>query len=106
MSTTRPMATANDLPQTHVRALTEPMAINQDDPDAWGEHEVAVYSEDRQYLVNIEIGHCGCPDVQYRRRECKHIVRCKYALGEYDLPEWVQADRLDDQLRRRLEDNS
>jgi len=104
MSTTA--ATPEQLPQTHIRALTEHMVVNEDGPDAWGEHEVAVYSEDRQYLVNTDIGHCGCPDVQYRRRECKHVARARYALGEYDLPEWVERDNLDDHLRTRLEDDS
>jgi hypothetical protein len=93
------------LPQTHVRALTEPMKVYEDDPETWSDAEVAVYSENRRYLVNIDVGHCDCPDVQYRRRECKHLARARYALEEYSLPEWIQMDRVDDQLRTRLEDS-
>lgn len=94
---------AAELGQRDVKALTEHMLVVEDHPDAWGDHEVVVYNEDRQYLVNVDIGHCDCPDVQFRRRECKHLKRARYALGIDEVPGWVQTDRLDAPLRERLE---
>lgn len=88
-----------------VRALTEPMHVHADDPDAWTDDEVVVYSEDRGYLVNLFAPYCDCSDQHYRAppKGCKHIRRARFALGIDDVPEWVDRDQLDDQLRRRLE---
>jgi hypothetical protein len=105
MSTTTD-TTPTDLDPRAVRALTEPMAVHEDDPDAWGDHEVAVYSEDRRYLVNVAIGYCDCPSNQYHAGQCKHERRARYALGIESVPAWVRMDRLDDHLRTRLEDDS
>jgi hypothetical protein len=86
-----------------VRALTEPMLVVADHPDAWGDHEAVVYNADREYLVNVDIGYCDCPDVQYRRTRCKHLRRADFALGRRDVPDWVEVDALDDPLRKRVE---
>lgn len=107
MSTTQ--MTSGDfeqLSERDVRALKEPLRVVEDDPDAWGDHEVAVYSEGRQYLVNIAIGFCECGDAAHRDVECKHSRRAKFALGIYEIPGWVEMDSVDDQLRQRLEDDS
>jgi len=104
MSTTATPTT--DLDDRDVRALREHMRVHEDDPDAWGDHEVAVYSEDRRYLVNLAIGYCDCPSNQYHDGRCKHERRARYALGIEAIPSWVQMDSVDDQLRQRLEDGS
>jgi len=108
MSTTETTAADVQLDDRDVRALTEPMHVVVDDPEAWGAGEVAVYSEDRRYLVNLAAPYCDCDDQHYRQPAggCKHIRRAAFAAGDREIPPWVQTDRLDDQLRRRLEDDS
>jgi len=102
-STIRPQ----DIDDTLFRALREPMLVHEEHPDARGEHEVVVYSEGREYLVNVDVGFCPCPAFHYGQTnddgECKHLVRYKLATGERDVPEWVQMDAVDEMLRRRLE---
>jgi len=103
MSTTVSPDAVEQLDQRSVKALTEAMLVCEDHPDAWGDHEVVVYNEDRQYLVNVAIDYCDCPDVQYRQARCKHLRRARFALGVDDVPAWVQRDRLDGPLAERLE---
>lgn len=42
-------------------------------------------SKDKEYEVTIldtGIGACSCPDFEYRRRQCKHIIRVlSYIFG-------------------------
>lgn len=95
-----------ELSPREVRALREPMRVVEDDPESWGEHEVMVYSEDRKHLVNVDVKHCDCGDAAHRRVTCKHIYRAEFALGEREIPDWVEMDSVDDQLRTRLEDDS
>jgi hypothetical protein len=106
MSTTTTPTT--DLEDRDVRALTEPMVVDADDPELWGADEAAVYSEDRRYVVNLAAPYCDCEDQHYRTPDggCKHLRRARFALGRREVPAWVQMDRLDDPLRRRLEDDS
>lgn len=93
-----------DVNQRTIKALSEPMLVVEDHPDAWSEHEVVVYNADREHLVNVDVGHCDCADVKYRGVRCKHLRRADYALGRKDIPAWINRDGLDDQLRRRLEE--
>lgn len=95
-----------DLEGALQRALTEPMLVYEDHPRARGEHEVVVYNEAREYVVNVDVGHCTCPAQQYHHgpsEPCKHRVRAQLVRGEREIPEWIQMDAVDDQLRRRLE---
>ena len=98
--------TLEELDARTVKALTEPMLVVKDHPDVWDDHEVTVYNEDRQYLVNIAIGYCDCPDNHYRQAECKHLRRAKFALGvgSYDVPAWVDRDAIDEPLCKRLDE--
>ena len=96
-----------DLDDTLLRALREPMFVCVDHPDARGDHEVVVYNEDREYTVNVDVGHCTCPAQQYHHgpgEPCKHRVRAQLALGEREIPEWVQMEAVDISLRKRLEE--
>jgi len=96
----------SDLEDALLRALREPMFVCDDHPDAWGDHQVVVYNEDREYVVNVDVEHCTCPALQYHcdaDEVCKHIVRAQLARGERDVPEWVNLEAVDDQLLRRLE---
>jgi len=88
-----------DLETRDIKALTEPLLVLPDDPDAPLECEVAVYSEDRQYIVNRDVGFCECPDDHYRDGVCKHRRRVAYEFGVRELPAWVDRDRLDDGFR-------
>lgn len=92
-----------DLDKLDARALREPMVVVEDDPALWNDSEVAVYSEDRRYAVSLATGFCECPYAQYND-SCKHQRRAEFALGHREIPEWVNMDVVDDQLRRRLED--
>ena len=80
------------------------MYVYANDPEAWGDDEAAVYSEDRRYVVNLAVGYCDCPDNQYRNVECKHLRRAQFALRERPLPEWATDEDvdLDSTLRRKL----
>ena len=95
-----------DIDDALFRALREPMLVYEDHPDTRGEHEIVVYSESREYLVNIDVEFCPCPAFMYHcedDEDCKHLQRAKLALGERDVPEWVNMDAVDGELRRRLE---
>lgn len=95
-----------DLEDALLRALREPMLVYEDHPRARGDHEVVVYNEDREYVVNVDVGHCTCPAQQYHHgpsEACKHRLRAQLALGEREIPTWVCMDAVDDELRRRLE---
>lgn len=89
-----------ELKTKDVRALTETMLVLPDDPETMGEHEVAVYSADRRYIVNVDVGFCECPDDQYRPGTCKHRRRVNYETGAWELPAWVDRDALDDGFRQ------
>lgn len=96
-----------DIDPALFRALREPMFVYEDHPDTWGDHEVVVFNEDREYIVNIEAENCSCPALKYHHdadENCKHIMRAQLALGERDVPGWVNMEAVDDQLRRRLEE--
>lgn len=94
-----------ELETRDVRALTEPMLVYPDDPDAPLDCEVAVYSEDRQYIVNREVGFCECPDNHYRDEVCKHLRRVAFEVGARDLPQWVDREQLDDGFRMFVDDD-
>lgn len=93
---------ASDLKQLDdrdVRALTEHMDIYRDDPDTSTE-EVAVYNKGTRHIVNPRARFCDCEDQHYRQPEggCKHLRRLDFEDGRRDVPSWVQADALDDEL--------
>lgn len=102
MSTTMPSGDAQ-LGKRDVKALTEPMMVVEDHPDVWSDAEVVVYNEDREYTVNLALGFCDCADHHYRGADCKHMRRAGYALGQLEVPSWVDVESIDRPLRERLE---
>ncbi|MFC6977126.1 SWIM zinc finger family protein [Halomicroarcula sp. GCM10025709] len=56
-------------------------------------------SSGSEYLVDTFQGTCECPWSQYNPgQECKHRKRVAFATGERPIPEWIDADALDDQF--------
>lgn len=93
----------DQLASRDVAALTEAMVVDEWDPRLWNPDEVRVYSgEDSDYVVNVALRSCECSDHHYRGVACKHIRRAEVALGRRAIPDWVDHDRLDPTLRRRL----
>lgn len=87
------------------KALTEPMFVYEDHPDAPLDCEAVVYNAGREYLVNLAVNFCTCPDQQYNcgpGEPCKHLLRARLVSRGSPLPEWAEWDALDSQLRRRL----
>jgi uncharacterized Zn finger protein len=93
-----------DLTGDEARALTETMCVVEDDPECFDDHEVAVYSGSTRYHVNPVVGFCTCPSDQYHSGPCKHRERVAFARGEKPIPAWVDRDRIDPLLLRRLDD--
>jgi hypothetical protein len=85
---------STDLEKRDVRALTEVMSVLPEGGDIY----TVVGENDETYTVDAREGRCECPDHQYREATCKHIRRVAYATGERSIPEWVNADAVDDQL--------
>lgn len=94
------LAGLRELDGRDVAALTEPMTVYADDPDA-GLDEVAVYNGGTRYIVNAEVGYCTCEDWHFRQPEggCKHRRRVAFETGDRAVPEAVDRDALDDPLR-------
>lgn len=92
------------LEDVEVRALTEKMTVLDDVGDARDAPGlyVVVSSSGASYLVDHQEARCECPSQFYRGGECKHLARVAYALGDRDIPEWVQEDRVDDQLGQHV----
>lgn len=105
MSATTPDADApTELDARTRRALTEPMQVvpghlHPDVPD----HQVAVYSGEERYAVDLTAGTCTCEDCLHRGVECKHQRRVALRTGDLDVPAWVQWDAVDRPLRQHLE---
>lgn len=90
---------------TLIRALKEPMLVYKDHPDVRHDHGAVVYSEAREYRVNVDF--CSCPAFHFYHDEgedCKHMKRYKLATGELVVPDWVQFDAIDRSLQLRLEE--
>ncbi|ELZ84427.1 hypothetical protein C453_12811 [Haloferax elongans ATCC BAA-1513] len=102
--TTTVPETHMDLSARDAKALTEPMKVVECDPGVWNDSEIAVYSEDRRYIVSLPAGYCECEDAHYRNSKCKHQRRVEFALGLRDIPSWANPNAIDDQLLRRLEE--
>lgn len=93
-------SSADVLDERDVAALTEKMTVLEDIGPARGAEDlyVVVSESGASYLVDAREARCECADNFYRDVTCKHIRRVAYALGERSIPEWVQRDRVDEQL--------
>lgn len=102
MSLAQPDA-SDQLVSRDVAALTESMTVDEFDVRLWNDDEVRVYSgEESDYVVNVDAEMCECHDHAYRGVRCKHIRRAQFALGLRAIPDWVQWEKIDPTLRRRL----
>jgi hypothetical protein len=90
-----------------VRALKAEshLLVYPDDPEAPLDCEVAVYSDGRRHIVNLDVGFCDCEDAHYNLdtdEECYHEARARYATE--GLPWWVNADAVDPFFRSLVDD--
>jgi hypothetical protein len=105
---TAPDAALAQLDARDARALTEPMDVYADDPEAVGASEVAVYNHGDRYIVSGETGFCTCDDWHYRQPEggCKHYRRVQFERGIREIPAWANRSKIDRGLLLSLEDDS
>lgn len=99
----QPNRPIEQLAHRDVRALTEYMTILSDDGitnDAPGLYTVISKSE-RSYIVDLATGACECNDSVYHQPAggCKHLRRVEFTTGRRSIPEWVNQEAIDDQLR-------
>jgi len=94
------LAGLRDLDGRDVAALTEPMNVYADDPEA-GLDEVAVYHRGDRKIVNAEAGYWTCEDWHFRQPDggCKHQRRVAFRRGDREVPAAVDRAALDDPLR-------
>jgi len=104
------MAAATDvdvLDRRDADALTRAMTVLDDVGRARGARGLYVVVSDsgRSYLVNADSGACNCDDAFYRNPGggCVHYRRVQYALGEREIPEWANRDRVDPQLGQQID---
>lgn len=98
-----------------VKALTESMTVRDDAPSvdgASGMFEVTSHPEDPEkddstYVVDVEApsgARCLCKDFQFRDRECKHVKRVRFELGDRVIPAWVKTEKIDDEFAEHIAD--
>lgn len=97
-----------DLDERDVRALTSYMTVLDDTPrvdGADGLYEV-VSESGKSYLVDADTGSCECADAEYNAPEggCKHRRRVEFATARREIPTWVDADAVDPDLGRHVDD--
>ncbi|MFC6825638.1 SWIM zinc finger family protein [Halopelagius fulvigenes] len=96
--------------ETTRRALTEPLRVERDHPNAWGDHEVVVINEVddevREHVVNLDALQCDCGDFVYRKRDegkrCKHLIRALLVERYVELPWWVSVEQVANGLQADL----
>lgn len=77
------------------RALTECMTALEIAPELY---TVIGENQGPEYTVDTRVGRCTCPDAQYRLDDdqaCKHELRVRFAIGELEIPEWIDRDKID-----------
>ena len=83
------------------RALRELMSAVAIDEDAgkW-----TVYNaEGHEYPMDVCEGVCSCEDFTHGHNHCKHLRRVEYIVGDREVPEWVNPDEIERNLRDRLD---
>ncbi|WP_338756502.1 hypothetical protein V9T20_12535 (plasmid) [Halobacterium salinarum] len=94
--------TQDVLEKRDAAALTEKMTALDD--VGWAKGSPGLYlvvtESGACYRVDHQEERCNCSDQFYRNPSggCKHIRRVAYALGERQIPNWVNQRRVDDQL--------
>lgn len=89
------------------RALGRYMTVLED-ADARTRADASLYSvtsdSGSEYLVDIDVPACECPDHQYRDRRCIHIRRVEFATGRRAIPTWADSGMVDPQLGDHVDD--
>jgi hypothetical protein len=98
-----------DLDARTERALTEVLAVCPDIDQARGAPGLFVVVGENaggEYLVDEREGACTCPDAEYRNPVggCKHVRRVEFWTGARELPDAVDVDYLEADLREHLRD--
>lgn len=85
-----------DLDDRSRRALEQYLTVlpNYDRSKAADSLFMVVSQSGSEYLVDLKLGACECPDAEYRGVTCKHQRRVEYAVSGVpaDLPDGVDAD--------------
>jgi hypothetical protein len=78
----------SDIDERTERALEQYLTVLPDQGEARdAPGQAMVVSESgSEYLVDVRLGTCECPDHEYRDVTCKHIVRARYATGVEPIP--------------------
>lgn len=97
------MTGSDTLDARTVRALEEPMSVVETDGTPIDDPERSIVmvasSSGACYTVDLREGRCTCPDHQYRRVQCAHLRRARFATGRDPLPaDAVAALDVDPQL--------
>lgn len=89
------------------RAVGEYMTV-LDDGDERARRAPGLYivttESGREYLVDVSLPACECPDFQYRGRMCKHIRRVQFATGVREIPARLSEGDVDAQLGMHVDD--
>lgn len=89
------------------RALTEYMIVlddadpvDDDLPSVRGVEAFFLVVHVDEHVVDLRTGSCTCDDWFYREPAggCKHRRRVEFAIGERDVPEWVDPSAIDSGL--------
>jgi predicted nucleic acid-binding Zn finger protein len=107
MSSTADADDVDPLDQRDADALTQVMTV-LDDADAVDDELPLVRGVDDiflvvhvdEYVVDLRTQTCTCDDFFFRPsvEACKHIRRVEYAIGEREIPTWVDPSAIDDGL--------
>lgn len=107
MAVTTTDADGTDDRELDDRALSEYMTVLWDgdvrarsSPDLF----TVTTQSGHEYLVDVRVDACECPDFEYRDRVCKHLRRVQFATGRREIPEWIDPDAVDPQLGDHVKD--
>lgn len=95
----------HDLEKRSVRALTEKMTVLPLGGDVFS----VTTESGSEYRVDARERRCTCPDSKHNLdsdESCKHERRVVFAVGDREIPEWVEMDVVDPQLGDHVEGTS
>jgi hypothetical protein len=95
-----------DLEARDRRALQQYLTVLPDTGRADGEELFLIVSESgSEYLVDIELGACECPDFRHRTPEggCKHLRRVAFVTGRRPIPASIDREQVDDHIGEHVD---
>lgn len=81
------------------RALTEYHTVINEGGDIYS----VTSQSGREYMIDAREERCTCPDHQYRKKMCKHILRVALVRGERVIPAAIDRDEVDPLLGLTVE---